>query len=184
MVSASATLAGWNSSRMFERPPAQRWQYDMIVPLSVSREKSIFAVDAALAEQRVLLLVAQRDSSVEEPKPEDLYTIGTAAAVMRMLKLPDGRIRLLVQGLARGLEQVAFATACQTPEIRGHRRAEGDMVVGLRADPQLHVAQGRFVGSGTKIGHRGASCQTNVQRNLFHELAISPGTGDLRGSPI
>ncbi len=73
----------------------------VIVPLSVSREKSISAVDAALAEQRVLLLVAQRDSSVEEPKPEDLYTIGTAAAVMRMLKLPDGRIRLLVQGLAR-----------------------------------------------------------------------------------
>ncbi|MCM3875644.1 MAG: LON peptidase substrate-binding domain-containing protein, partial [Thermoanaerobaculia bacterium] len=73
----------------------------VIVPLSVSREKSIFAVDAALAEQRVLLLVAQRDSSVEEPKPEDLYSIGTAAAVMRMLKLPDGRIRLLVQGLAR-----------------------------------------------------------------------------------
>jgi ATP-dependent Lon protease len=73
----------------------------VIVPLSVSREKSISAVDAALAEQRVLLLVAQRDSSIEEPKPEDLYAIGTAAAVMRMLKLPDGRIRLLVQGLAR-----------------------------------------------------------------------------------
>ncbi|MGZ5428967.1 MAG: LON peptidase substrate-binding domain-containing protein, partial [Thermoanaerobaculia bacterium] len=73
----------------------------VIVPLSVSREKSIAAVDAALAAQRVLLLVAQKDSSVEEPKPEDLFTVGTAAAVMRMLKLPDGRIRLLVQGLAR-----------------------------------------------------------------------------------
>jgi ATP-dependent Lon protease len=73
----------------------------VIVPLSVSREKSIAAVDAALAEQRVLLLVAQRDASVEEPAASDLYTIGTAAAVMRMLKLPDGRIRLLVQGLSR-----------------------------------------------------------------------------------
>ncbi len=73
----------------------------VIVPLSVSREKSIAAVDAALAEQRVLLLVAQRDASVEEPKGEDLYQVGTAAAVMRMLKLPDGRIRLLVQGLSR-----------------------------------------------------------------------------------
>ena len=52
-------------------------------------------------EQRVLLLVAQRDASVEEPTAADLYTIGTAAAVMRMLKLPDGRIRLLVQGLSR-----------------------------------------------------------------------------------
>jgi ATP-dependent Lon protease len=73
----------------------------VIVPLSISRDKSIAAVDAALAEQRILLLVAQRDSSVEEPGPADLFPVGTAAAVMRMLKLPDGRIRLLVQGLSR-----------------------------------------------------------------------------------
>jgi ATP-dependent Lon protease len=73
----------------------------VIVPLSVSREKSIAAVDAALAEQRILLLLAQKDPSVEEPSPSDLYETGTAAAVMRMLKLPDGRIRLLVQGLSR-----------------------------------------------------------------------------------
>jgi ATP-dependent Lon protease len=73
----------------------------VIVPLSISREKSIAAVDAALAEQRILLLVAQKDSSVEEPGPADLFPVGTAAAVMRMLKLPDGRIRLLVQGLSR-----------------------------------------------------------------------------------
>ncbi|MEO6323952.1 MAG: endopeptidase La, partial [Thermoanaerobaculia bacterium] len=73
----------------------------VIVPLSVSREKSIAAVDSALSEQRILLLVAQRDASIEEPSPADLYDVGTAAAVMRMLKLPDGRIRLLVQGLAR-----------------------------------------------------------------------------------
>ncbi len=73
----------------------------VIVPLSVSREKSIAAVDAALAEQRILLLLAQRDPTVEDPGPADLYETGTAAAVMRMLKLPDGRIRLLVQGLSR-----------------------------------------------------------------------------------
>ena len=73
----------------------------VIVPLSVSREKSIAAVDAALSEQRILLLLAQKDPSVEEPAPADLYETGTAAAVMRMLKLPDGRIRLLVQGLSR-----------------------------------------------------------------------------------
>ena len=73
----------------------------VIVPLSISREKSIAAVDAALAEQRILLLAAQKDSSVEEPGPADLFGVGTAAAVMRMLKLPDGRIRLLVQGLSR-----------------------------------------------------------------------------------
>ena len=73
----------------------------IILPLSVSREKSINAVDAALAEQRIIMLVAQRDGQNDTPRPEDLYTVGTVAAIMRMLKLPDGRIRLLVQGLSR-----------------------------------------------------------------------------------
>src|SRR5262249_59423688 len=73
----------------------------IILPLSVSREKSINAVDAALAEQRIIMLVAQKDAQNDTPKPDDLYPVGTVAAIMRMLKLPDGRIRLLVQGLSR-----------------------------------------------------------------------------------
>ena len=73
----------------------------IILPLSVSREKSINAVDAALAEQRIIMLVAQRDAQNDAPRPDELYTVGTVAAIMRMLKLPDGRIRLLVQGLSR-----------------------------------------------------------------------------------
>jgi ATP-dependent Lon protease len=73
----------------------------IILPLSVSREKSITAVDAALAEQRIIMLVAQKDAQSETPRPDELYTVGTVAAIMRMLKLPDGRIRLLVQGLSR-----------------------------------------------------------------------------------
>src|SRR4026208_1519084 len=73
----------------------------MIVPLFVSREKSIRAVDEALAENRMILLASQKDLDKEEPAAEDLYSVGTAAVIMRMLKLPDGRIRILVQGLAR-----------------------------------------------------------------------------------
>jgi len=73
----------------------------MIVPLFVSREKSIRAVDEALGENRMILLASQKDLDKEEPTAEDLYAIGTAAVIMRMLKLPDGRIRILVQGLAR-----------------------------------------------------------------------------------
>jgi ATP-dependent Lon protease len=73
----------------------------MIVPLFVSRERSIRAVDQALTENRMIMLVAQKDLDVEEPTAPDLYTVGTAAAIMRMLKLPDGRIRILVQGLSR-----------------------------------------------------------------------------------
>ncbi|MCA1591127.1 MAG: endopeptidase La [Acidobacteria bacterium] len=75
----------------------------MIVPLFVSREKSIRAVDEALGENRMIFLVSQRDLDKEEPAGEDLYTTGTVAVIMRMLKLPDGRIRILVQGLTRAL---------------------------------------------------------------------------------
>lgn len=73
----------------------------MIVPLFVSREKSIRAVDEALGENRMILLASQKDLDKEEPAAGDLYKVGTAAVIMRMLKLPDGRIRILVQGLAR-----------------------------------------------------------------------------------
>jgi ATP-dependent Lon protease len=73
----------------------------IIVPLSVSRERSLKAVDLALAENRMILLLTQKDSAVEEPAETDLYSIGTVAVIMRMLKLPDGRIRVLVQGVSR-----------------------------------------------------------------------------------
>src|SRR4051812_23944168 len=73
----------------------------MIVPLFVSRDRSIHAVEQALADNRIILLVAQRDAGVEEPAGGDLYQIGTAAMIMRMLKLPDNRIRVLVQGISR-----------------------------------------------------------------------------------
>ncbi len=73
----------------------------MIVPLFVQREKSIRAVDQALAENRMIMLVSQKDLDKEEPLTPDLYEVGTVAVIMRMLKLPDGRIRILVQGLSR-----------------------------------------------------------------------------------
>jgi len=89
----------------------------MIVPLFVSREKSIRAVDEALGENRMILLASQRDLDKEEPAGEDLYKVGTAAVIMRMLKLPDGRIRILVQGLARA-EIESVDTSGQY--LRGH----------------------------------------------------------------
>jgi ATP-dependent Lon protease len=73
----------------------------MIVPLFVSRDRSIKAVDEALSQNRMILLVSQKDVDKEEPTQDDLYKIGTVAVIMRMLKLPDGRIRILVQGLSR-----------------------------------------------------------------------------------
>src|SRR4029434_4693161 len=82
----------------------------MIVPLFVSREKSIRAVDEALGENRMILLASQKDLDKEEPTADDLYKVGTAAVIMRMLKCADGRIRILVQGLARAHIESVDAT--------------------------------------------------------------------------
>ncbi len=73
----------------------------IILPLSVGREKSVLAVDQALSESRIMMLVTQKDPTLEEPGEKDLFDLGTPAMIMRMLKLPDGRIRVLVQGIRR-----------------------------------------------------------------------------------
>ena len=73
----------------------------MVVPLFVGREKSKNAIDHALSTHRMILLLTQKNMEIEEPKTEDVYQMGTVALVMRMLKLPDGRVRILAQGLIR-----------------------------------------------------------------------------------
>ncbi|MBZ5588665.1 MAG: endopeptidase La [Acidobacteriia bacterium] len=73
----------------------------VMVPLSIGRERSVAAVDQALAESRLLLLLAQHNPNEDNPTGKDLYQVGTVAGIMRMIKLPDNRIRILVQGLAR-----------------------------------------------------------------------------------
>jgi len=75
----------------------------MIVPLFVGREKSINAVDFALTKERLVFLATQNDISHEDPGPKDLYQAGTVGMIMRMLKLPDGRVKILVQGLSRAV---------------------------------------------------------------------------------
>src|SRR5215813_12738953 len=73
----------------------------MIAPLFVNRERSAKAVDQSLSENRMVMLVSQKDPAVDDPKAEDLHQFGTVSLIMRMLKLPDGRVRILVQGFAR-----------------------------------------------------------------------------------
>ena len=73
----------------------------MILPLFVGREKSVHAIDEALNRDRYVLICTQKDENIDEPTPEDLYTTGTVGMIMRMLKMPDGRLKVLVQGLAR-----------------------------------------------------------------------------------
>lgn len=73
----------------------------MVLPLFVGREMSIKAIEVALEGNRMIFLTSQKDINVENPAPSDLYSMGTVGVIMRMLKLPDGRIKILVQGVAR-----------------------------------------------------------------------------------
>ncbi len=74
----------------------------MVLPLFVGREMSIKAIEAALAGNRMIFLATQKALDVENPKPDDIHGVGTVGIIMRMLKLPDERIKILVQGLAKG----------------------------------------------------------------------------------
>ncbi|WP_203300468.1 endopeptidase La [Marinobacter sediminum] len=73
----------------------------MVVPLFVGREKSIQALEAAMEGSKEILLVAQRDASTDEPGPADVFDMGTLATVLQMLRLPDGTVKVLVEGNAR-----------------------------------------------------------------------------------
>ncbi len=73
----------------------------MIVPLYVGRDKSKKAVDEALNSNRLIVLLTQKDGDIENPSKNDLYMFGTVALIVRMLKLPDGRMRVLAQGVSR-----------------------------------------------------------------------------------
>jgi len=73
----------------------------LIVPLSVGRPRSIETVQRAMAGDRLLLLVTQKDQVVEDPSPDDFFAVGTVCLIMRMLRQPDNRLRILVQGLTR-----------------------------------------------------------------------------------
>ncbi len=73
----------------------------MMLPLFVGRDISIRAVEEALARDRLILLVAQKNAAEDNPASKDIYRVGTVASIMRMLKLADGRVKILVQGLSK-----------------------------------------------------------------------------------
>ena len=74
----------------------------MMLPLFVGRDVSIRAVEEALSRDRLIFLVSQKNSAEENPAPEAIHRVGTIASIMRMIKLADGRVKILVQGLAKG----------------------------------------------------------------------------------
>ncbi len=94
-----------------------------VLPLFVGRESSIKAINEALAKDRLILLATQKDPSDDNPKPEGIYSIGTVSSIMKMLNLPDGRIKILVQGLAR-VRIVEYLRESPTYLVRVQRMIE------------------------------------------------------------
>ncbi|UAJ66019.1 endopeptidase La [Candidatus Schneideria nysicola] len=73
----------------------------MVIPLFVGREKSIRCLEAAMESNKKIMLVAQKDASTDEPDVTDLFSVGTISSILQMLKLPDGTVKVLVEGIAR-----------------------------------------------------------------------------------
>ena len=74
---------------------------DMLLPLFIGREKSIRAIEEAVEKDGYLFLTAQKDPNIENPNPDQIFTVGTVSKILRMLKLPDGRVKALVQGIEK-----------------------------------------------------------------------------------
>ncbi len=74
----------------------------MVIPLFVGREKSIRCLEAAMDNDKQIFLVAQKDAGVDEPEADDIYNVGTIATILQLLKLPDGTVKVLVEGSVRG----------------------------------------------------------------------------------
>ena len=112
----------------------------MIVPLFVGREKSVRALEAVMKDDKQILLVAQRNASQDEPASDDIYRIGTVSTILQLLKLPDGTVKVLVEGSRRaaitgftGKEEYFEATVAPVADEGGDAKeldALGRTVVG------------------------------------------------------
>src|SRR6202453_717174 len=74
----------------------------MMTPFVVGRESSVRALEEAMAGEKKIFLATQHDASIDEPKPNEIYTVGTVVNIVQSLKLPDGNIKVLVEGVERG----------------------------------------------------------------------------------
>ena len=106
---------------------------NMIVPLFVGRDKSVAALEAAMAADKEIFLVAQLDPSEDDPDRDDLYEIGVTAVVLQLLKLPDGTVRVLVEGKRRA----ALTSLVQSD---GYLSAEVEMLEGDAGSDELEAA--------------------------------------------
>jgi ATP-dependent Lon protease len=106
----------------------------MVIPLFVGREKSIVALDLAMKADKRILLVAQKQADIDDPKGEDLYRVGTVATILQLLKLPDGTVKVLVEGVERAsIEKLSegefFAAEVNSmPDLERYEEREMDVL--------------------------------------------------------
>ena len=126
------------------------------MPLAVARETSVRLIDDAIVGGKLVGIFTQRDASVEEPGQEDLYQIGTATHVHKMFKLPDGSLRLIVQGLARvRLDRVISASPYLRAEVSPAVETTGD-------EDHLEID----------------ALERNIKSNFQHVISLSPLLSD------
>jgi ATP-dependent Lon protease len=110
----------------------------MVIPLFVGREKSINALDTAMQEDKKILLIAQKNAEIDDPAVEDIHEIGTLSTILQLLKLPDGTVKVLVEGAERvrvtGYENTdAFFTAHVETLESGEESSEQELEVHTRS---------------------------------------------------
>jgi ATP-dependent Lon protease len=125
----------------------------MVIPLFVGRAKSILALDAVMSTHKQILLVAQKDAGIDDPGEDDLYRVGSLATVLQMLKLPDGTVKVLVEGnqrmaIRRVLQSDPFPVA-EYDEISGAEEFSGTgadaLVRALNAEFEQYVSLSKKV---------------------------------------
>gem|GEM_PF-3345279 len=126
---------------------------DMLIPLFVGRDKSINAVESAVEKDSIMMLSTQKDPGIENPSPDDIYSVGTVGRILRMLKLPDGRVKALVQGVAKAkitkyvrkrplykvdveiiLEEPAASIDVETEALMRNVREQSEKILALRGE--------------------------------------------------
>ncbi len=126
------------------------------MPLAVARESSVRLIDEAIAGGKMIGVFTQRDAAIEEPVQDDLYAVGTASHIHKMFKLPDGSLRLIVQGLQRlRLDQISSAR----PYLRGRVSAAPEA---LRDEDRLEID----------------ALQRNIKTNFQQVVSLSPLLSD------
>ncbi|WP_417594687.1 endopeptidase La [Oceanospirillum sp.] len=114
----------------------------MVLPLFVGRERSIQALEAAMADGKKVFLAAQKEAGVDEPSSGDLYRVGTVASVLQLLKLPDGTVKVLIEGEARAeLNQINDTGEFLEAEVSLHAL---DALSEREAESLCHVLMNQF----------------------------------------